>query len=585
MNTPIAAPDPTKTTAWVELARAAKSFVPDLRGWFLVNPARATQLTFQASSLRVDLSKNLIDPDILEHLFKLAEQMCVLQRRDEMFAGERINVSENRSVLHTALRLPPTQELWVEGKNVVTQVQSVLERMYEFASQVRSGQYTGISGKPLTQILSIGIGGSDLGAKMAYQALHPYVLPGLSAHFVSNVDPSDVGETLQRLDPETTLVIVVSKTFTTQETMANAQVAKKWLISELEQRGILPKTATTSSEKETAIAKHFVAVSMAKDKVSEFGITPENTFGFWEWVGGRYSADSAVGLALLLCIGTQNFQDLLAGFYALDRHFVEAKPTENVPLLMGLINVWYANFLGFDSHAILPYSQQLQHFPAFLQQLTMESNGKRVRWDGAEVSYDTGEIFWGEPGTNGQHAFFQLLHQGTRVVPADFIAFANPAFAVKCQSVDAKGERKEADLHELLLANFLAQTRALAFGQTETEAQARGIRANSASAHVFLGNRPSTSIMAPALTPFVLGQLIALYEHVTFVEGAVWGVNSFDQWGVELGKSMAAELLPAIESSMDSANQNVEELLDRIDPSTREMIRYYQQSRLRPEVG
>ena len=550
--------DPTMTPAWDTLDQLADNFDPDLRKLFADDPNRTQTFTFDAADLHVDLSKNLVCPTLVGHLLALAEQTGVLELRDRMFAGEHINVTEDRAVLHTALRRPVTDSLTVDGQDAIADVHEVLEKVYAFARRVRSGEWVGITGKPVKTVVNVGIGGSDLGPVMAYEALKPYVQEGLECRFISNIDPTDAGETTKDLDPETTLVIVASKTFTTLETITNAKVVRAWLLDGLRERGIVTDEA---SEKE-AIAKHFVAVSTALDKVAEFGIDPANAFGFWSWVGGRYSVDSAVGTSLAVAIGPEGFADFLAGFHAMDRHFAETAPEKNVPLLMGLLNVWYSNFLGADTHAVLPYSQYLHRFPAYLQQLTMESNGKSVRRDGSPVTYETGEVFWGEPGTNGQHAFYQLIHQGTRMVPADFIAFANPTWAL--------GDG-DADMHELFLSNFFAQTKALAFGKTSEEVRAEGTPEAIVSARVFTGNRPTTSIMAPALTPSVLGQLIALYEHITFVEGAVWGIDSFDQWGVELGKVLAKQILPAIEGSSEA--------LDAQDQSTRALIEYYRANR------
>ena len=550
--------DPTMTPAWDTLDQLADNFEPDLRKLFADDSNRTQTFTFDAADLHVDLSKNLVCPTLVGHLLALAEQTGVLELRDRMFAGEHINVTEDRAVLHTALRRPATDSLTVDGQDAIADVHEVLEKVYAFARRVRSGEWVGITGKPVKTVVNVGIGGSDLGPVMAYEALKPYVQEGLECRFISNIDPTDAGETTKDLDPETTLVIVASKTFTTLETITNAKVVRAWLLNGLRERGIVTDEA---SEKE-AIAKHFVAVSTALDKVAEFGIDPANAFGFWSWVGGRYSVDSAVGTSLAVAIGPEGFADFLAGFHAMDRHFAETAPEKNVPLLMGLLNVWYSNFLGADTHAVLPYSQYLHRFPAYLQQLTMESNGKSVRRDGSPVTYETGEVFWGEPGTNGQHAFYQLIHQGTRMVPADFIAFANPTWAL--------GDG-DADMHELFLSNFFAQTKALAFGKTSEEVRAEGTPEAIVSARVFTGNRPTTSIMAPALTPSVLGQLIALYEHITFVEGAVWGIDSFDQWGVELGKVLAKQILPAIEGSSEA--------LDAQDQSTRALIEYYRANR------
>ncbi|MDU5965491.1 MAG: glucose-6-phosphate isomerase [Actinomyces sp.] len=567
--------NPTTTSAWGQLDELAEVFVPDLRGWFESEPNRAQQWTRRVGDLHVDLSKNLITSDVLERLLELAQQCNVGERRDAMLRGEHINVTEDRAVLHTALRRAPDDVLEVDGVNVVKDVRAELKKIYAFADKVRAGKWLGASGKPLTTIVNVGIGGSDLGPVMAYEALKPYVQDGIECRFISNIDPTDAGETTKDLDPETTLIIVASKTFTTLETITNAKVVRQWLLSGLRERGIIAEggsaesagaageqSAGTVSEKE-AISRHFVAVSTALDKVEEFGIDPANAFGFWNWVGGRYSVDSAVGTSLVVAIGPERFEEFLTGMRTVDQHFATAKPEDNVPLLMGLLNVWYGNFLGADTHAVLPYSQYLHRFPAYLQQLTMESNGKSVRYDGARVDYDTGEIFWGEPGTNGQHAFYQLIHQGTRMVPSDFIAFANPTWNLRDESA---GENA-ADMHELFLSNFFAQTQALAFGKTAEEVRAEGTPEEIVPARIFGGNRPTTSIMAPSLTPSVLGQLIALYEHITFVQGAIWGIDSFDQWGVELGKVLARGLMPAITGD--------EDVLASVDSSTRALIEYY----------
>jgi glucose-6-phosphate isomerase (EC 5.3.1.9) len=548
--------DPMTTPAWQTLDLRADAFAPDLRAWFAADPHRAEHWTRAVGDLHVDLSKNLVDDTVLDELLALADQTGVLVQRDRMLRGEHINVTEDRAVLHTALRRPEGEHLEVDGQEVVEDVHEVLARVYDFADRVRSGEWTGVTGKPVETVVNIGIGGSDLGPVMAYEALKPYVKQGLTCRFISNIDPTDVGEKTKDLDPETTLVIVASKTFTTLETLTNAHVVREWFLSTLRSRGILHEGDADAAQ--DAVSKHFVAVSTALDKVADFGIDPANAFGFWNWVGGRYSVDSAVGTSLAVAIGPDGFEEFLEGFHTVDEHFASADPRDNVPLLMGLLNVWYSNFLGSDTHAVLPYSQYLHRFPAYLQQLTMESNGKSVRWDGAPVEYDTGEVFWGEPGTNGQHAFYQLIHQGTRIVPADFIAFAEPTWALR---------DGDADMHELFLSNFFAQTKALAFGRTAEEVRAEGTPEAIVSARVFTGNRPTTSIMAPALTPSVLGQLIALYEHITFVQGAVWGIDSFDQWGVELGKALARGLMPAITGDAD--------VLAEQDSSTKALIDYY----------
>ncbi|MDR1633379.1 MAG: glucose-6-phosphate isomerase [Bifidobacteriaceae bacterium] len=555
--------DPTGTPAWEALAAHLRQLADqgvDLRSWFAADTGRATDLTFQAADLRVDLSKNLILPQTVELLTQLAGQVGLGERIEAMFQGERINVTEGRAVLHTALRRSASApELVVDGQNVTADVARELDKFLGFAESVRDGRLTGLTGLPFDTVVNIGIGGSDLGPAMVYQALTEYH-GSIKARFVSNVDPSDIGEALATLNPETTLFIVASKTFGTLETLTNARLARAWLLELLGARGAI-KTAEDAAD---AVRKHFVAVSTAKDKVAEFGIDPENAFGFWDWVGGRYSVDSAIGTVLAVALGPEVFREFLAGFAAMDEHFRSTPFERNVPVLMGLINVWYVDFWDAHSHAVLPYSQYLARFPAYLQQLTMESNGKSVRWDGSPVTTSTGEVFWGEPGTNGQHAFYQLLHQGTELVPADFIAFANPQVPL----VDGVQ-----DVHELLLANFIAQTSALAFGKTAAEVREEGTAEALVAARVFTGNRPSTSIMAPALTPATVGQLIALYEHITFVQGTVWGIDSFDQWGVELGKVLANRVAPALAGDQTALNQ--------LDSSAREMVEYYQSTRRR----
>ncbi len=552
MQTPV---DPTTTAAWAKLSELHAGFVPDLRGVFAADPERAARYTFTAGDLFVDLSKNLIDQPVVDALVELADEVGVAAHRDAMFAGERINVTENRSVLHTALRRPKGDVLEVDGVDVVEQVHDVLDSMYAFAERVRSGEWVGVTGKKITTIVNIGIGGSDLGPVMVYEALKPYVTPGIEARFISNIDPTDVAEKTRGLDPETALFIVASKTFTTLETLTNARMARDWLWTALTETGAIDGS---EAQKSDAVAKHFVAVSTALDKVEAFGIDPTNAFGFWNWVGGRYSVDSAVGLPLILTLGPDNFADFLSGFHAIDEHFVNEPLPSNVPLLMGMLNIWYVNFFKATSHAVLPYAQYLHRFAAYLQQLTMESSGKGVRLDGSPVTTETGEVFWGEPGTNGQHAFYQLIHQGTQLIPADFIAVATPAHPIKDGATD---------VHELFLANFFAQTKALAFGKTADEVRAEGTAEAIVPARVFKGNRPTTSIMAPALTPSVVGQLIALYEHITFVQGAVWGIDSFDQWGVELGKQLALQIAPAVEGD--------ETALAAQDPSTKNLVGYY----------
>jgi glucose-6-phosphate isomerase len=543
--------DPTSTEAWTRLLGLADGFKADLRGWFAADPGRADRLSFAAADLHVDLSKSLLDDDVLAALLDLAEQVGVTGRRDAMFAGEHVNVSEDRAVLHTALRDPEGISLEVDGHDVVAEVHEVLRRVYAFADDVRSGTWTGVTGERIRTVVNIGIGGSDLGPVMAYEALAPYRQDGLECRFISNIDPTDVATKLRGLDPATTLFIVSSKTFGTLETLTNARLCRSWLLEGL-----------SGHDAGEAVRRHFVAVSTALDKVEAFGIDPANAFGFWDWVGGRYSMDSAIGTSLAVAIGPERFAEMLAGFHAMDEHFRTTDPVRNVPLLMGLLNVWYANFLGAQTHAVLPYSQLMHRFPAYLQQLTMESNGKGVRWDGSPVTTTTGEVFWGEPGTNGQHAFYQLIHQGTRLIPADLIAFANPAYPLR---------DGDTDVHELFLANFFAQTKALAFGKNADEVRAEGTPEEVVPARVFTGDRPTTSIMAAELSPSVLGQLVALYEHLTFTEGAVWGIDSFDQWGVELGKQLAQQLGPAIAGE--------ESALAEQDASTRALITYYRAHR------
>lgn len=549
--------DPTTLAAWKDLSAMAAGFHLDLRKAFAADPARAENLSFSAADLHVDLSKNLITGAVFEKLLELSAQAGVRDLSEAMFNGEHINNTENRAVLHTALRAPAGTQLVVDGKDVIAQVHEVLGRIYDFADSVRDGSWVGVSSKRIQTVVNIGIGGSDLGPYMAYEALRPFVKPGLECRFVSNIDPTDIAEKTRDLDPETTLFIIVSKTFTTLETITNAKAARTWLLRGLQERGVIDDTEAAAKD---AISKHFVAVSTALDKVADFGIDPRNAFGFWNWVGGRYSVDSAVGTSLAVAIGREGFEEFLAGFRAIDEHFRSTPPASNVPLLMGLLNVWYSNFLHAQTHAVLPYSQYLHRFPAYLQQLTMESNGKRVRRDGILVSYDTGEVFWGEPGTNGQHAFYQLIHQGTRLIPVDFIAFARPTWDL----TDSETGKRQ---HELFLGNFFAQSAALAFGKTPDEVRAEGTKEELVAHRTFPGDRPSTSIMAPALTPKVLGELIALYEMITLVEGAIWGIDSFDQWGVELGKAMAIDLGPAINGDAEALAQT--------DASTRGLLEYY----------
>lgn len=531
-----------------------------LKDWFAADPDRVNKLSFEAGDLHFDLSKNLITDETVKLLADLGRAVHVEERRDEMFSGVHINTTEDRAVLHTALRRPASEKgtLIVDGQDVVADVHEVLDRMYAFAEKVRSGAWKGVSGKRIEHVVSVGIGGSDLGPVMVYEALKPYADAGIDCRYISNIDPNDAAEKLSGLDPETTLVIIVSKTFTTLETLTNAREIKAWMLAALKDAGAIDGSAEQDAD---AIEKHFVAVSTALDLVAEFGINPENAFGFWSWVGGRYSVDSAVGLSLIIAFGPERFQQFLEGFHAIDEYFCSTPLEENVVALMGLMNVWYVNFFGAASHAVLPYTQYLHRFPAYLQQLTMESNGKGVRWDGTAVTSTTGEIFWGEPGTNGQHAFYQLIHQGTQMIPADFIAFANTAHPAK------DGDQ---DVHELFLGNFLAQTKALAFGKTADEVRAEGTPEEIVPARCFTGNRPTTSIFGSELTPFALGELIALYEHITFVEGTVWGIDSYDQWGVELGKQLAKQITPAFHD---------DEALAAQDASTQALIQFYRAHR------
>lgn len=560
----ISAPiDATTTPAWAALKAHHDELVAggfSLKEAFATDAERVSKLTFETSDLHFDLSKNLVDDKTLELLCQLAREVGLEERRDAMYAGAHINTTEDRAVLHTALRRPASEvgTVFDGEQDCVADVREVLERMYAFARRVRSGEWKGVSGKRIEHVLSIGIGGSDLGPVMVYEALKPLADAGIDCTYVSNIDPNDMAEKVRGLDPETTLVIVVSKTFTTLETLTNAREAKTWLLEGLRAAGAVDGSAEQDAE---AIKKHFVAVSTALELVADFGIDPENAFGFWNWVGGRYSVDSAVGLSLIVALGPERFEEFLAGFHDLDTYFQDTPLEKNVVALLGLLNVWYVNFWGMKSHAVLPYNQYLHRFAAYLQQLTMESNGKSVRWDGTPVTSDTGEIFWGEPGTNGQHAFYQLIHQGTQPIPADFIAFVNTPNPVR------DGDQ---DVHELFLGNYLAQTKALAFGKTADEVRAEGTAEWMVPARVFEGNRPTTSIFGIELTPHALGELIALYEHITFVEGTVWGLDSYDQWGVELGKQLAKQITPAFHDDAALAEQ---------DASTQALIAYYRAHR------
>ncbi|MBQ9317965.1 MAG: glucose-6-phosphate isomerase [Atopobiaceae bacterium] len=530
-----------------------------LKDWFAADPDRVAKLSFDTSDLHFDLSKNLVTDETVGLLLDLCRAAGVEQRRDAMFAGEHINTTEDRAVFHTGLRRPKADigKYIVDGADAVADVHEVLDKMYAFAERVRSGEWKGVTGKKIENVVSIGIGGSDLGPVMIYEALKANI-SGPACRFVSNIDPNDIAEKVKGLDPETTLMIVVSKTFTTLETITNAKMARWWLLDTLRKAGAIDDSPEKEAE---AIAKHFVAVSTNLELVADFGIDPVNAFGFWSWVGGRYSVDSAVGLALILAYGKETFEELLAGFHDMDVYFQETPLESNVIALMAMTNIWYNNFFKYETHAVLPYNQYLHRFAAYLQQLTMESNGKSVRWDGSPVTCGTGEIFWGEPGTNGQHAFYQLIHQGTKPVPADFIAFANSSNPIQCEGQD---------VHELFLGNFLAQTKALAFGKTADEVRAEGTPEWIVPARCFEGNRPTTSIFGTELNPHTLGELIALYEHITFVEGVVWGIDSFDQWGVELGKQLAKQITPALHDDEALATQ---------DASTKALIEFYRANR------
>ncbi|GAA1643445.1 glucose-6-phosphate isomerase [Georgenia ruanii] len=543
--------DISTTNQWQALAAHAEELKgTHLRDLFGADAERGATFTAEAVDLYVDYSKNLVTDETLGLLVDLARAAGLPERIEAMFRGEHINVTEDRAVLHTALRAPRDATLVVDGQDVVADVHEVLDRMAAFAAKVRSGEWTGHTGKRLTTIVNIGIGGSDLGPKMATIALQPYADPDITSIFVSNVDGDDMAAALKGVDPEETLFIVASKTFTTIETITNAKTARTWLLDALGDGA--------------AVAKHFVAVSTNAEKVAEFGIDTANMFGFWDWVGGRYSYDSAVGLSLMIAVGPDNFRAMLAGFHAMDQHFRTTPLERNVPVLLGLIGVWYRNFQGTATHAVLPYNQYLSRFPAYLQQLDMESNGKSVTLDGAPVTYQTGPVVWGEPGTNGQHAFYQLIHQGTQTVPADFIGFVHPADEVPGH-------------HDLLTANLLAQTEALAFGKTPEEVRADGVPEELVAHKTFAGNHPTTTILAPKLTPSVLGQLVALYEHKVFTQGTVWNINSFDQWGVELGKVLANRITP--ELTADEAPSLTH------DSSTNALIERYRAARRESTEG
>lgn len=545
-----AVPDITATLPWQALSRHHGEIGGEsLRELFAQDPARGAELVLTVGDLYIDYSKHRITRQTLTLLLDLARAVDVAKHRDAMFSGAHINTSEDRAVLHTALRLPRGPVLTVDGQDVVADVHEVLDRMGDFTDRLRSGEWRGATGERITTVVNIGIGGSDLGPVMVYQALRHYADAGISARFVSNIDPADLISTLAGLQPATTLFIIASKTFSTLETLTNATAARRWL---------------TDALGDTAVSKHFVAVSTNSALVDDFGINTDNMFGFWDWVGGRYSVDSAIGLSVMAVIGRERFAEFLAGFHLVDEHFRSAPLEANAPVLLGLIGFWYNNFFGAETRAVLPYSNDLSRFAAYLQQLTMESNGKSVRADGTPVTSNTGEIFWGEPGTNGQHAFYQLLHQGTRLVPADFIGFSQPTDDLP--TADGTGS-----MHDLLMSNFFAQTQVLAFGKTAQEISKEGTAPEVVPHKVMPGNRPSTSILATKLTPSVVGQLIALYEHQVFVEGVIWGIDSFDQWGVELGKTQAKALLPVITAAASPAEQS--------DSSTDTLVRHYRTER------
>jgi glucose-6-phosphate isomerase len=534
--------NPTELPAWKALS-ANRDYIAHttLKQLFEEEPNRGERLNAEACGLYLDYSKNRINGDTLSFLFQLAREVGLEERREKMFSGEKINITEDRAVLHVALRAPRGEVIKVDGVDVVPEVHKVLDSMGVFAERIRNGEWKGFTGKKIKNIVNIGIGGSDLGPVMAYEALRHYSDPELTFHFVSNVDGTDFVEAVRDLDAARTLFIVSSKTFTTLETMTNANSAREWILKEL-------------GGNTKAIASHFVAVSTNAAKVSEFGIDTANMFGFWDWVGGRYSMDSAIGLSTMIAIGPKKFSDLLVGFHAMDKHFRTAPLEKNLPVILGLLAVWYNDFFGAQSIAVLPYEQYLKRFPAYLQQLTMESNGKSIRLDGTHVTFDTGPIYWGEPGTNGQHSFYQLIHQGTRLIPCDFIGFY-------------KAINKLGHHHNYLISNIFAQAEALAFGKTADQVKAEGTPDWLTPHRVFEGNRPSNVIMAEKLDPFTLGTLVALYEHSVFTQGAIWGINSFDQWGVELGKQLAQHIIPELESPNEPDLKH--------DSSTNALIRRY----------
>ena len=527
--------------AWQALRRHYEEIAGQhLRDLFAADPSRGERMCAEAAGLYLDYSKNRVTDETMRLLVALAEESGVAERRDAMFRGDRINVSEDRAVLHVALRMPRTASLVVDGADVVQQVHEVLDRMADFAGRVRSGEWKGHTGKPIRNVVNVGIGGSDLGPVMAYEALRHYTTRDITFRFVSNVDSTDFAEATRDLDPAETLFIISSKTFGTLETLTNATSARDWIVWAL--------------GSEDAVAKHFVAVSTNAERVAKFGIDTANMFGFWDWVGGRYSMDSAIGLSTMIALGPEGFGEMLAGFHEMDEHFRTAPLERNLPVLMGLLAMWYRDFFGLQSYGVMPYEQYLKRFPAYLQQLTMESNGKSVTLDGAPVDYQTGAVYWGEPGTNGQHSFYQLLHQGTKLIPVDLIGFG--------RTLNPLG-----DHHDILSSNVFAQAQALAFGRTEEEVRAEGTPEHVVPHRVMEGNRPSNVILAEILTPRILGALVALYEHSVFTQGTIWDVDSFDQWGVELGKVLAVKIIPELTSAQEPA-------LDH-DSSTNALIRRY----------
>ncbi|MCX4761141.1 glucose-6-phosphate isomerase [Streptomyces sp. NBC_01275] len=537
-----------QTPEWTALAKHHEELGEmRLRELFAADPGRGSGYTLQVGDLHIDYSKHLVNDETLRLLRELAAATDVFGLRDAMFRGEKINTTEDRAVLHTALRAPRDAVIEVDGENVVPAVHAVLDKMADFAGRVRSGAWTGHTGRRIRTVVNIGIGGSDLGPAMAYEVLRSYTDRDLTVRFVSNVDGADLHEATRDLDPAETLFVIASKTFTTIETITNATSARTWLLDALSD--------------DTAVAKHFVALSTNAEKVADFGIDTANMFEFWDWVGGRYSYDSAIGLSLMIAVGPDRFREMLDGFHLVDEHFRTAPAESNVPLLLGLLGIWYGNFHDAQSHAVLPYSHYLSKFAAYLQQLDMESNGKYVGRDGREVDWQTGPIVWGTPGTNGQHAYYQLIHQGTKLIPADFIGFAEPVAEL---SDELKAQ------HDLLMANFFAQTQALAFGKTPDEVRAEGVAEELVPHKTFKGDHPTTTILARELTPSVLGQLIALYEHKVFVQGAVWNIDSFDQWGVELGKVLAKRVEPALTEGAD---------VPGLDASTKALVAKYRELR------